>query len=67
MRWELHADLEEEKFGRSLLLVLNNAVRMIEGNLQGATAAHTFVALAAQLFLLSICNTVQEGCYCFLQ
>lgn len=64
---ESHADLEEEEFGRSLLLALNDAIGTIEGNWQGATAARTFVALAARLLSLSTCNAVQEGCYRFLR
>jgi len=64
---ESHADLEEEEFGRSLLLALNDAVGTIEGNWQGATAARTFVALAARLLSLSTCNAVQESCYRFLR
>lgn len=64
---ESHADLEEEEFGRSLLLALNDAVGTIEGNWQGATAARTFIALVARLLSLSTCNAVQEGCYRFLR
>lgn len=67
VRRESHADLEEEEFGRSLLSTLNDAVGTIEGNWQGATAARTFIALAARLLSLSTCNAVQEGCCRFLR
>lgn len=67
VRRESHTDLEEEEFGRSLLLALNDAVGTIEGSWQGATAARTFVALGARLLSLSTCNAVQEGCYRFLR
>lgn len=62
-----HADLEERDFGESLLLALNDAVGTIEGNWQGATAARTFVALAARLLSFSPCDMVREGCLRFLR
>lgn len=64
--WESHTNLEEEKFENSLLSALNNAVRMIKGNWQGAVAACTFVTLATWLFSLSTCNVVHDSCSCFL-
>ena len=64
---ESHVDLEEIEFGRSLLSALDDALGTIEGNWQGATAARTFIALAARLLSLSTCEVVREGCFRFLR
>jgi len=64
---ESHADLDEIKFGRSLLLALDDALETIEGNWQGVSAARTFIALATRLLSLSPCEGVREGCFRFLR
>jgi hypothetical protein len=46
---ESHIDLEEEKFGMSLLSELEGALGAVEGNWQGVVAVCTSTALAVQL------------------
>jgi hypothetical protein len=62
-----HADLEEEEFGMSMLLVLDEALASIEGNWQGATAMRTFVALATRLLSLTLAQNVRERCFSYLR
>jgi hypothetical protein len=62
-----HMDLEEEDFGMSLLLVLEDALGAVEGNWQGAGAVRTFVALAARLLSLSRFAKVHNRCFLFLR
>ena len=64
---ESHVDLEEERYGISLLSALNEATGAIEGNWQGASAARTFVALATRLLSLALSDVVREGCCRFLR
>jgi hypothetical protein len=64
---ESHIDLEEEEFGMSLLLVLEEALGAVEGNWQGAGAVRTFVALAARLLSLSPFEKVHNRCFLLLR
>ena len=62
-----HTDLEEEKFGRSLLSTLDDAIGAVEDNWQGAAAVRTFIVLASRLLSLSTCDTVREDCARFMR
>jgi hypothetical protein len=64
---ESHIDLEEEKFGMSLLSVLEEALGAVEGNWQGAGAVRTFIALAARLLSLSPLEKVHSRCFLLLR
>lgn len=64
---ESHIDLEEEEFGMSLLLVLEEALASIEGNWQGAVAARIFIALTARLLSLSRVARVHDRCLLLLR
>jgi hypothetical protein len=64
---EAHIDLEEERFGHSLLAALNDALDAIETNWLHATAARTFVALASRLLSLSTHEAITRKCFCFLR
>ncbi|MCJ1386871.1 hypothetical protein MMC17_009999 [Xylographa soralifera] len=64
---ESHVDLEEEKYGNSLLSVLGEATGAIEGNWQGASAARTFVTVASRLLSLSLSDLVRDACCRFLR
>ncbi|MCJ1392993.1 hypothetical protein MMC18_005865 [Xylographa bjoerkii] len=64
---ESHVDLEEDKYGNSLLSVLDKATGAIEGNWQGASAARTFVTVASRLLSLSLSDLVRDACCQFLR
>ncbi|KAI9652880.1 MAG: hypothetical protein M1829_001369 [Trizodia sp. TS-e1964] len=64
---ETHADLEEEAFGKSLLLALNHQTGLIENNWQGADAVQTFVALTTRLLSFATTETVRQNCFYYRQ
>jgi len=64
---ETHVDLEEEHFGMSLLLVLEESLGTVEGNWQGAVAVRTFIVLTARLLSLSQFEKVQNRCIVLLR
>jgi hypothetical protein len=64
---ESHVNLDKKKFGRSLLSVLKEALRTVEGNWQGTVAVCNFVALATQLLFMFTYDKVLSGYYFFLR
>lgn len=62
-----HTDLEEEEFGITLALGLEDALNTVEGNWQGAGAVKLLSTIATRLLSVSPHSAVHNRCYQFLR